>query len=500
MAGVSVQSSPSFFQLSSLNPEAPVLNGATSAAIAVSALVVACSLPIIGPIAKATTEIAIRVVVSPLVLIHRLVVLNYTILSHHPSYLLNTILLANFYFLYGFLFSQFLPTYTTSGFYITEWNNEAQRSFAQMLLVCLQGDNPSPSQVVRRIEERTVHFPNIFSCDLDLVIYNNERLELAYAPPPVEIQEPKFASLRLKCDYFHNRAPNLEIPPLPPGTNLHDQITALWNQIYALDQRDLEIDDENYQFQVRHDFVPDRARYYAINHDSPSYRALCHVVLHLLERKRLIDQMAQSQKKEKAKNEWLRDSRSFIMSLIVTGRHCVDRHVTDAYIYYLRYVKRKPITLDSFENSRLENSIFELLAEYRQDLVQHACTNCIETNMHHVSTERYVKGALNEELGLGFPQELGQVHYQNLAIGEKVDEVRRIFYQLYTPQSIVRYFIRKTHEQMQGQENHVLYMKIVEWFERQDPPKQAADIFDPDTLSFSEDAIIELFKKHRIIE
>jgi hypothetical protein len=330
---------------------------------------------------------------------------------------------------------------------------------------------------------------------------------------PVEPLEQKFAPFHIRRNYFAYRVPNREIPELPSGFDLFAQFDQYCAHVDASWDNSVQINDDNVMrdkasvfFNIRN-FINSieeqaRANFEGLNY-AESMRtirnALGQVVRRFMERKVVIDDISDVQEKQKALNAWLLEGRSFVMSLGASCHHCIDRKLCDAIIFFERHVTKKTCSVDDIDTRGLENHIFDMLKEHRLELVQHACTNSIETNEHHAATERFVKSQLNRELGLGLPASLGaRDALTDFAIQNKVQEVRNLFFKLYTPQSIVKDFIKKTTKQMNEGSSKV-YMKITEWFERQDPPKSAEDIFNVDETAFKEEAILQLFTSLGVI-
>jgi hypothetical protein len=454
-----------------------------------------------------------QIIATPFIAIPKVIALNYTLFQHHPRSFARAALMANLLFWKGFLFENIIKPHIDSEHCTQYFNTRAQHAYARMLLYATRGHvDPELEDL---FAEREISFPSCSNPHLDLAAMNTIApiLNEPSAELIEEFTEQNFIHLALKREYFQNRVENVEIPPLPPGTSLRASYAKLWSYIGPTWPDQLQINDDNQmrsknelrnntfnrlidldQNRIENDANPTAESIQTIKN------ALGHVALNFLARKKIIDALQEGSQKDKALRTWLLEGRAFFMSASTMFYHCIDRKLTDSIIFYQRYVQRKPSSPDAINNLRLETQVATILQEYRQDLIQYACTNLIETNGHHVSTERFVKNALNRELGLGLPQTLGaRDALQRLAIRSKEMEVRDLFYRLYTPQAIVRHFIKKTTALMKEESHQQLYMKIVEWFERQDPPRTAADIFDPDTLSFKEAAIIELFKKLEII-
>jgi hypothetical protein len=479
--------------------EIPVVAGG-DLTYAIVETVIIVALPILLPLIPPILEIGVRIISSPVILLKDLIALNYTIYKRTPSPVLISCLKANLLFFKAFIIDQFLVLTTiTRPAWMIELRNIADSAYTEMLLLCIHGSsNPWPETIGRQ----DISFPALCSCSFDLVTLNRvdffalsswERPEIHLDPV-----EPKFAPFHIRNEYFQYKVPNMEIPPLPTGTNLIELRDSLWAIIDPTWPDDLSMNDDG----VLHTKNSLKWRIFSLITDGNSIitSALGHVLQHFQDTKRIIDALPSSHEKDTKLANWHFESRSFFMSLGVTANHCIDRQVTDAIIYYTRYVMKRSISLEVLETTSLENIIFEFLKNFRQDLIHHACTNLIETNLHHVSTERYVKSTLNDELGLGLPDTSNIAALTVYALESKVDEVRELFYRLYNPQTIVRHFIQETSKLIREQGSQKFYMKIVGWFESQDPPRQAEDIFDGDTLSFKEEAILELFEKLKIIQ
>jgi hypothetical protein len=519
MQGVSQQNLIPLMSTSQVqNAEAQLIRHAASShdtVIAVAMLVITCVLPVLFPLIPPLVEVAMRIALSPLLALHHVIALNYTLIKQNPPGFIITAIKANLLLWKGFILSQFLPYATSNWNCLRDCEHAAHQAYARMILLTMLGDSTWPEELEQRFVNRGVSLPCFFEKSLDLVAYNQAHLELEFfAPAPVEHIEPKFAPFHLRNEYFQNRVPNMAIPELPHGTDLPARFNEFWEHIDASWHDNIMINDDNIM-RSKYDVIRSVRNFInsieteSRNNFSNIYcgqslktirDALGQVVIRFMERKKTLDSMAESREKEKALKAWLLDGRSFVMSLSATCQHCIDRKLCDAIIFYQRYVIKKQFSSDDIDNSRLETQVFELLKEFRQELVQHACTNSIETDMHHAATERYVKSQLNRELGLGLPNALGaQDALTEYAIRSKVDEVRHLFYRLYTPQSIVRYFQKRITKQINEFQNQQVYMKIVEWFERQNPPRQAADVFDAAAMAFKEDAIIELFTSLEVI-
>jgi hypothetical protein len=330
-----------------------------------------------------------------------------------------------------------------------------------------------------------------------------------------EAQDPKYASKNVRKDYFQYRVPSIEIPPLPQNTDLRTLLGLLWSHIDRTWPVGLQMNDDN-SWYSKNELSARIGEYYGRMDEMRQFEelgaspetlstiknALGSVLLAFLARRAMIDAMEDPRKKEKALETWSLEGRSFFMSLGRTLHHCIDRKLDDAYIFYVRFVERKPISYDELDSNALEKSLSDLLKEYRQDLVRHACTNLIETNMHHVSTERYVYASLNGELGLGFPGAFAaRDALSSYAKKDKVAEVRQLFYRMYTPQSVTRHLIAEIKKASAVQDKkRNLYLKIVEWFERQNPVQHAADVFDVEKNEFREEAMMTLLEKMRVIQ
>jgi hypothetical protein len=516
----------------------PAANGGMSTTGSIATLVTLCALPIILPYLPTIGEVAIRVVSAPIVALHRIIALNYTLFKpnpHHTHDFILSAIKANLLFWKGFIFDHFSLS-TTNCECFREGREIANRAYARMLLYVWQGHNWTEETEQALIHQR-VFFPELYECDFDLDLITHNHLWNLLAPAifpsmnfdpepfpigemtatqpqqpgptaclPIEPREPKFDPFYIRNEYFQNMVRNVEIPPLPQGARLHALFDQFWPHINRSWDNNVQINDDNvmrskvatitsvrnFLNSIDQEAANDFAGLYCAEAMRTIRKALGNVFSHFMERKLLIDEMAESSQKQKALNLWLLEGRSFVMALGANCNHCIDRKLCDAIIFFQRYVIKKPCSIDDVDNSRLETLASDLLKEHRQELIQHICTNSIETNEHHASTERYVKSQLNRELGLGLPAAF-DAHdaLTTYAIQNKVQEVRHIFYQLYTPQSIVRDFIRKISKQMNESHNQI-YNKIVEWFERQEHPKSAEDIFDTESMVFKEDAIIEL--------
>jgi hypothetical protein len=484
-----------------------------STVVAVAKLVFLAALPILFPLIPPLIEIAIRVALSPLALLHTVVALNYTLFKHTPPDFLITALKANFFCIKGFIFGQFLPYATSSRENFRCFEDISKCAYAKMYLYALKGNENWSEDLEQYVARVPIDIPCFLESSFDLISYNQLRLQLDFfAPPPVAALEPKFAPFHIERLHLQRGISNVEIPNLPNGTNIATLFDQFWSHIDASWSEDVRINDDN-QMRSKAYVIQDIKNYLQYledlfvrntrnDHSSniTARAALGQVMLHFMARKRAIDAMNESAEKNRALQQWRQDGRSFVLSLAATCHHCIDRKLCDALIFYQRYVERKPITLDSLDNQTVETQVLSMLREHRQEIVQHACTNCIETDMHHAATERYVKSELNGELGLGMPPCIGGPDaLTTYAIRNKVNEVRELFNRWYTPQSIVRDFQQRTRKLIAEDPNQKLYMKIIEWFERQDPPRPAEEVFDQDTLSFKEDAIIELLTKIGII-
>jgi hypothetical protein len=503
-----LQNTSRLFDASIRNMPSPIIVQTTATSrfaplVPIAFIVGLVALALLSPIIAPIVETASRIVCSPLLALHRIVVLEYTLFKHKPSEFIKTAIKANFLFFKGFILEQFLPKISL----FNDCEKLSRAAYAEMFLLSIDNsENLNPEAV-----ERGFRFPSLFECALDLGTINRVEFFATGGGQPVaqqlEQDSPKFAPYHIRNDYFQNRVASVDIPQLPEGANLQNLVDQLLGYIDASWPESLEINDDGVSrsksfmvARIRNYFNNDNIYHPATN--QTLRRTLGHVLLHFIQRKESIESLPVKSLRKKAVQAWLGDCRAFLMSLSATLSHCVDRRMTDAFIYYVRYVQRKPINPEMVATSRLEVQIFDLLKRLRQDLIQHVCSNLIETNTQHIHTERYIKSELNLELGLGLPGALREEEslMYHSAIREKVAEARTLFYRTYTPQSIVRHFISELTKQMRENQRDQLYMKIVEWFERQDPPRNAEDIFDPDELAFKEDAIIELFKKLRIIE
>jgi hypothetical protein len=350
----------------------------------------------------------------------------------------------------------------------------------------------------------------------------NERIEIprdisgeAQIELQDEVPDPKYASKHVLKEYFQNKVPSMEVPPLPSGIDLQVLCAQLWSHVDSTWAQDRVVNDDN-RWRSKNALLESINTNLALLAEENQLEggaacpqtiqtiknALGHVFKAFLERKAAIDAMVDCPQKEKALAQWFLEGRTFFMSLGSTFNHCLDRKLDDIYIYYVRYVERKPTSYNDIDTVKLEACLADLLKEYRQDLVRHVCTNVIETDMHHVDTERYVLANLSGELGLGLPRAFGASDaLSNFAKRDKVAEVRQLFYRMYTPQSVTRHLIAEIKKAAATQDKkRNLYMKIVKWFEEQVPSRQPADIFDIEKNEFHEEAMITLLEKMHVIQ
>jgi type IV secretory pathway VirB3-like protein len=491
-------------------------------------------------------SLAVSLIATPLLATRRLVALNYTLFHYHPSSFMSSALKANLLFWKGHIYDWFLWMQASdfnlllgSGPRQTRFHQMAERAYAQMLVETLP-ENFVPGTaksvwrdaLVERLAQGGVQFPPNRSLSFDLVKWNNsgevlraiqsERIEIPQDlgnEPRVEfrpeVTDRKYASKQVRKDYFQNKVPCIEVPPLPHDVELADLSARLWSFVdrtWSLEER---INDDN-RWLTKNELIA-HIHNCLVRFDSAApmdyqdvtretlqtvKNALGHVFLKFLERKVEADAIGDRHQKEKTLAAWSFDARSFFKSLGISLTHCWDRKLDDAYIYYVKYVQRKPISSDDINAIALETRLSQLLQEFRQDTVRHICSNLIDTNRHQVDTERFILASLNGELGLGLPQAFSaRDALTQYAMREKLPEAREFFYKLYTPQSITRHLIAEIKKAAATQDKQRnLYTKIVEWFASQAPIRQAADVFDIEKNEFHEEAMITLLEKMRVIQ
>jgi len=233
---------------------------------------------------------------------------------------------------------------------------------------------------------------------------------------------------------------------------------------------------------------------------------LCHIAKSFKDRNEAINSKSDSAEKKQEMEVFQRELLRFFLSFGATCNtgishyHCSDRLVTDTIIFYNKYVKKKSYSLDSFLKDTLERNILKILQDFRQDIIQNCCSNVLDNN-EFVGGERYIKKKLNDELGLGYPAAISDaVNYEGMQWDRdhKVNEARLRFNQQYSPQAIVARLIATIKEASGNTNRKSLYMKIVDWFELRDPPKQAQEIFDLEKDEFKSEAVVELLKAFHI--
>jgi hypothetical protein len=295
----------------------------------------------------------------------------------------------------------------------------------------------------------------------------------------------------------------IEIPE-GPKINLLEKYEELWSIWESTWPDSVEVQDDNFR-QSKSRILEDLrcifelleySHYAKLGEESNVLvrNGLRHILNYFDKRKNTCERMIEGQEKKKEYKKLQDDMRRFFQRLGVTFNHCSDRIVTGIIEYYSEFILKQPMNEEELKKRTLEQHLFNRLREYRQTLLQSAYINFIKTDLHDAATERYVKNQLNKEFGLGYPSAIGaKDNYNGLALKDKVNELKKQFLNLYTPQAVLKHLkhLVKSDE---------LYMKIVNWFEKQTPRKTADKIYDVEKNEFKDTALVELLEKLHVIE
>jgi hypothetical protein len=542
-----------------LQSTAPVLGQAISrnnASIAIAQIVLICALPILIPLIPTLLECTFRIAAAPFLALHHIVVLNYTLFKHHPPHFISTVIKANLLFWKGFILDQFLPHNTARCSMIRNCRAITRDAYAQMIFFIEFGDDINAFNIFERERLRDVagiQFPSIFSTQLDLTETNRERMQMFFNYPPAILsfntsfrpsqvpgnlpsaqlsQNPSnlpparppqvpgnLPSARLSQFRFDMR-PRINdklinpahyrihseplVIPQSPAINLFDTYAEFWSICEGTWPENFAIQDDSSratkeQLAIRLNQVfttlQDLPRYNQLTEESTQLikNVFGHIFHNFKERNQQIEQMPSGAQKRNALNNLQRDLRLFFQRVGIAFNHCNDRTVTTAIEFYSQYILRKPLDPEARENANLEQHLLKRLQEFRRDQFQ-AGYHHVDTDMHDAATERYAKVHLNNEFGLGYPAAIGAAdNFATYAMPQKVAEIRAEFLKLYTPKAILDHV-----KQLAKSDN--LYMKIVNWFETQNPPRRAADIYDIDKGEFNDSALMQLLERLHVIQ
>jgi hypothetical protein len=529
---------------------------------AIAQIVLLCALPLIIPALPAIMECATRLAVAPFLAIHHMIVLNYTLFKHSPPHFLSTAIKANLLFLKGFILN-LLPFNTTSclrnyedaasrayaemyilamrgdighpellermveqqqvrfpSFFSTQLDLREQNRerMANLFIEPRQLPPTIPPSLLRRPADIHASQPHsarqqrIAPRQIDpaprqlpptLPPSLSRRPSDVLASQPHSSLRQRIATKQIDPAHYHIHAESLVIPPAP-AINLGEAFASLWSICEESWPDNFRIQDDNNRV-GKHELAGRLERVFAHLEVSNRYISLTeesttliknvlgHILNNFKETNQQIEEMPRGVAKQRALRNLQRDLRLFFQRLGVTFNHCNDRTVTGAIEYYSEYILRRPLNPDAHENEDLERSLYQRLQQFRRDKFQRGYEQ-VDTNEHDAATERYAKVQLNNELGLGYPDAIGaHDNFANFALPQKVAEIRQKFLNLYTPQTILNELKRLIRSDQ-------LYMKIVNWFENQNPPKQAADVFDDVNNEFKDAALIELLEKLHVIQ
>lgn len=290
-----------------------------------------------------------------------------------------------------------------------------------------------------------------------------------------------------------------QLPPSPRGFNLSQEIQGLFNQVDGVfpqmitDDRSMRT-KENLIFNLR-DLIEQTYNEYALDQtNSDIYRMLVQTVLAFKQRKADIDKEAGN--KDSLILNYQRDVRTFLMVVGVAFYHCIDRKVNASQKMYFQFVEKDPNKFKQVAEKTMEASVLEQLLFFRRDLVDHICTQLIDTNMHHASTERFVKKSLNEEFNLQYPNLImSENNAQFYAQRELVNEARKIFLREYTPQKANEFIQKFLKDSMSKSFN---YQAMCRWF-KENGNHSMQDVYDAEALAFKPNAMHAFYKKMNII-
>jgi hypothetical protein len=380
-------------------------------------------------------------------------------------------------------------------------NLEIQLQNIRQLMAAINGNNNIPLPVIPkppRPVEPTPNNPPKPHPVTDKPAQKNK-------PTPSNPHDLRSNSLGRHINPAHYRV-NAEplVVPQAPAINLFDTFAALWSICEGSWPDNFSIQDDSRQV-TKNELSAKLETVFNVLQTSPQYNLLTaestqllkdvfgHILNSFDERNQQIEKMQNNAARRKALKELQRDLRLFFQRVGVAFNHCNDRTVTTTTELYSEYILKKPLSPDARENADLEKHLLNRLQEFRRHQFQDGYHH-VDTDMHDAATERYVKVQLNQELGLGYPAAMSaNDNFASYAIKSKVPDIKREFEKLYTPERILQHV--KQLEKSDG-----LYMKIVNWFETQDPPKHASEIYDQDKDEFYDEALIELLEKLHVIQ
>lgn len=334
-----------------------------------------------------------------------------------------------------------------------------------------------------------------------------------------------FESFGIIQEHIAHNQKALVLKPLPYGMRLSksfrdclSEVAAIWpNSVTVYDDGSYRtkaelvkrIEDKLEQLDAEE--LVDHYGKHANGPNNAILKLLLGNVFASFDNRKVVMETYEAEKQARERIAYLRDVRSFLQSLGVTFFHCMDRIVTDSSLYYTRYVENTKRTIEEDEGLRLGESIHRVLLDLRRAIFQEVYFS-IDTNVHDASTHRDVMMVANQEFNLQYPNFQSSDSYSGCAIRDKIDEVRRKFYERYNPIRIADYInaliIKSLKQQSEARDGRlgnvpqqVLYGKIMTFLEGTHS-ELAADlnnIFDLERNAFTDKAMQTMLEDFHII-